>query len=100
MQTLTAIYTFINTHGAFDMGAMWVISVMISSLSAPTATSSGFYIWFFKFSNTIMGGITRAFGAKVEASPNFQAAVNIQQSAQGQPQTPIVPIPPAPSAEK
>jgi len=73
---------FIQSHlTIISLVLFWVASAAIGSLPAPTATSSAFYVWFFKFSNTLIGALTRAYNSKVEASPNFQAAVNIQTAA-------------------
>jgi hypothetical protein len=55
----------------------------IQSMDAPTAQSSGFYRWSFKFLNSMSMSFKRAFGAKVENSPNFQAAVDIQTRQAG-----------------
>jgi len=55
----------------------------IQSMEAPTATSGGFYRWAFAFLNSFAMQFTRAFRAKVENSPNFQAAVNIQTNQAG-----------------
>lgn len=46
-------------------------SSAIGAMPAPTATSHMFYQWLFKFLNTFAGNLTRAFGTKVESSPNF-----------------------------
>jgi hypothetical protein len=73
--TIEAIFDFINTHGVFDMGVMWVISVMVTSMAAPTKDNGPFYVWFFKCSNTLVGGMTRALDSRVESSPNFPDAV-------------------------
>lgn len=64
---------------------MMVYSAAIGALPAPTAQSKPFYRWFFSFSNTLAANFVRAFGPKVENSPNFLAAVNIhnQQKTNG-----------------
>lgn len=72
----------------------------ISTMPAPTAMSGVPYKWAFAFFNFIAINIPRALGPKIENSPNFQAALNIQQGVQGQPQTPVVPTPPTASAEE
>ena len=33
-----------------------------------------FYLWFFKFANTIGANLARAYSTAVEGSPNFAAA--------------------------
>lgn len=58
----------------------YIFSAAISSLPSPTASSSVFYVWFFKFSNTIAANLSRAFNTAVESSPNFKAAVQLAGS--------------------
>jgi hypothetical protein len=71
----TAILTWVSNYG---------ISAFTSSLPAPTATSSPFYVFVFKFTTAILAqNPSRAIGTKVEASPNFQAAMNIQTTQAG-----------------
>ena len=50
-------------------------SAAIGSMPAPTATSNPFYLWMFRFLNTMAANVTRAFSTKVEKSPNFQDAI-------------------------
>lgn len=62
--------------------AIWLVSyyaasAFVSSLPAPTATSSTFYQFFFKFVNTLGANLARAYSTRVEGSPNFKAAVDI-----------------------
>jgi len=86
------MWSFIQAHQTiFALGLFWVASAGVGALPAPTATSAGPYKWFFAFANTIMANISRAYGTKIESSPNFQAAVNIQQAAAGQASTVVVP---------
>lgn len=59
------------------VATFWIVSAFISSLPAPTATSSGFYQFFFKFSNTLGGNLLRALSTAVENSPNFTAAAKL-----------------------
>jgi hypothetical protein len=72
---------------------------LVGGMPAPTATSGIAYKWAFSSLNIFAANFARAAGPKVENSPNFQAALNIQQVGQGQPQTPVIPTPPAQSAE-
>lgn len=63
----SVISTWLSTVG---------VSAFISSLPAPTAASSPFYVFFFKFTNAVVAGnITRATNTRVESSPNFIPAV-------------------------
>jgi hypothetical protein len=73
---------------------------LVGGMPAPTATSSTAYKWAFSSLNIFAANFARAAGPKIENSPNFQAALNIQQAGQGQLQTPVIPTPPAPSAEQ
>ncbi len=52
-----------------------VITVMVSSLPAPTKDSSPQYIYWFKVANTVVGNLQRAHGSRIEDSPNFKDAV-------------------------
>jgi len=52
-----------------------VITVMISSLPAPTKDSTAKYVYWFKVANTIVGNLQRAHGSRIEDSPNFKDAV-------------------------
>jgi len=38
-----------------------------------------FYLWCFKFSNTLAGNLTRAFASKIENSANFLPAAQKAQ---------------------
>ena len=53
-----------------------VLTVLISSLPAPTATSTAKYVYWFKVANTIIGNVARASSTALERSPNWQAAVD------------------------
>lgn len=59
--------------------ATWVfnniITVLVSSLPAPTQKSSARYVYWFKVANTIIGNVARAHSTAVELSPNWQDAV-------------------------
>jgi hypothetical protein len=63
-----------------------VVTAFVSSFPAPTKDSSMGYVWWFKFSNTLIGNIMRAKSTSLEGSPNWSDAV---VKATGQ-------IPPAP----
>lgn len=52
-----------------------VITVLVSSLPAPTKDSSQTYVYWFKVANTIIGNINRAHASAVEKSPNWTDAV-------------------------
>lgn len=62
-----------------------VVTAAVSSLPAPTRNSSSFYVWAFKFSNTVIGNISRASSTTVEKSPNWRdATANIPAGQGGQ----------------
>jgi hypothetical protein len=74
---MNAIYQFIIAHQVLcTLAVGYVWSAFISALPAPTAQSSTLYQFWFKFLNVLAANIARASSTKVEASPNFQAAVN------------------------
>lgn len=66
----------------------------ISSMEAPTKDSSKFYRYAFRFLNALALQFKRMF-PKIEDSPNFQAAVDIQTAKAGLP--PIAVQQPAPA---
>jgi hypothetical protein len=81
VNTIVGVYTahpYISTLASY-----WILSAFIGALPSPTATSPGVYIFFFKFSNSLGGNLLRALSTRVESSPNFQAAVDIQTTKAG-----------------
>ena len=63
-----SITTWISNYG---------ITAFVSSLPSPTAHSTAFYQFWFKFANAVLAGNTsRARSSAIENSPNFQDAVN------------------------
>jgi hypothetical protein len=77
---------------------------LVGGMPAPTASSSIAYRWAFGSLNIFAANFARAAGPKIENSPNFQAALNIQQAAAGQPSTvavaPLLTAEQAPAAPK
>ncbi len=97
---MSNIWQFVIAHqvlATVSVGYVW--AAVIGALPAPTATSGMPYQFVFKFLNILAANITRATNTKVESSPNFQAAVNIQTDLANQPQIKVIPSPPAPSVE-
>jgi hypothetical protein len=43
----------------------YVLSAAIGALPAPRPDAGLFYQWFFKFTNTLAGNLTRAFSSKL-----------------------------------
>lgn len=80
---------FAAITAAVTNGAQFVFSTFVSSLPAPTATSTAKYQFWFKFFNTIAGNLARANRTAVENSPNFQQAVNNVNQQQPQ-EKPVV----------
>ena len=74
MNSLNLVQFLFHTEAGHDIMAAIVVTA-VGSLQAPTKTSSAFYIWFFKFSNSITLQFFRAFYSNVERSPNFTDAV-------------------------
>jgi hypothetical protein len=66
----------IHRHPYALLIAYYIFSNATSSLPAPTAKSSVFYQWFFKFANGVGANLSRAFSTAVEGSPNWQSAVD------------------------
>ena len=82
---MKAFLSFLSAHEVITtLVSYWTLSAFIGALPAPGANSSGFYRFFFKFSNTLGGNLLRALSTAVESSPNFQAAVKLQNGASKQ----------------
>jgi hypothetical protein len=63
---MTSIISFVQAHPTtVTLVAYYILSAAIGSLPAPGPASSNFYQWFFKFSNTLAGNLTRAFSSKL-----------------------------------
>jgi hypothetical protein len=74
---VNTIWQFLNDHQVLTtLASYWLLSAFIGALPAPTAESGPLYRFVFSFSNSLGGNILRALSTKVEASPNFQSAVN------------------------
>jgi hypothetical protein len=79
-----SVVQFIQAHPTiFTLVGYYTAISFVGSLPAPQATSSMFYQFVFKFVNTLAGNLARAYASKVESSPNFAAAVNIQNAKTG-----------------
>lgn len=73
---MSAIWQFMVAHQVICtlvIGGVW--SALIGALPAPTATSSLFYQFLFKFLNLLAANVSRALSTKLEGSPNWQPAV-------------------------
>jgi len=92
MQHNAAYHFFLQTEPGHFLIYM-ICSAAIGSMPAPTSQSHMFYLWAFKFLNTLAANVTRAFATKIEASPNFEPAVNVQRTLVGQEPLPII-VPP------
>lgn len=77
---MSGIWAYLQAHPTTStLGVYYILSAAIGALPAPQAQSGMFYNWIFKFANTLGGNLTRAFAAKVEASPNFIPAAQKAQ---------------------
>jgi hypothetical protein len=92
MNVLTQIYNLIAAHPWWVLLLYLIYSTVVGTLKAPTASSSQFYISLFAVLNMLSVQFGRMF-PKVENSPNFEPAVNLQQKMAGQEQT-AVKVPP------
>jgi len=91
---LNSIIAFLRAHQTSDVLVGYYIAIsFVGSLPSPQASSSLFYQFVFKFANTLAGNLSRAYASKVEASPNFAAAVNLQNAKTGE-QKLVVPLSP------
>lgn len=98
---VTALWNFPANHpiafaaicSGAATGAQWTWNSFIGALPAPTATSTEKYKFWFRFFNLMAANIDRAKlgGPRVEDSPNFVAAVNIQNEKDGVPKV-VVPM--------
>ena len=92
---MTAIWNFLTEHSTISSLVAYYIAIsFVGSLPAPTVNSSMFYQFVFKFVNTLAGNLARAYSSKVESSPNFVAAMNIQNAKVGEEKL-VVPMSPA-----
>ena len=92
MNVLSSIWNYIGSHGWTVLLSYVIYNAFVGSLKAPTATSSQAYISVFAILNAIAANFGR-ISPKVENSPNFQPAVNLQQRIAGQEET-AVKVPP------
>lgn len=53
-------------------------SAFIGALPSPTKDSTPQYVFFFKFCNNLAGNLSRANGTRIETSPNFMDAVELE----------------------
>jgi len=95
---MSSIIAFLQTHSTISaLVAYYVAISFVGSLPAPTAASSMLYQFSFKFCNTLAGNLSRAYATRIEASPNFQDAVNAQNAKTGE-QKIVVTVPEPPKA--
>lgn len=82
---MSQLWSFIVAHSTISSLIAYYIAISFTgSLPAPTARSTMFYQFVFKFVNTLAGNLARAYSSRVEGSPNFQDAVNTQNAKQGE----------------
>lgn len=74
---MSQIWSFIVAHDTISTLVAYYVAISFTgSLPAPTAKSTMFYQFCFKFVNTLAGNLARAYSSKVESSPNFIDAIN------------------------
>lgn len=81
MQSLISWFMAHQILGTMAAGAIW--NSYVGSLDAPTAKSSPYYRFLFKFSNALAFNFQRARSTSIENSPNFEAAVKKYVAEQG-----------------
>jgi hypothetical protein len=74
MTSLIDLFFAHQVLGTMIGGAVW--NAFVGSLAAPTKDSSAYYVFLFKFCNTLAFNFARAKSTSIENSPNFQDAVN------------------------
>lgn len=75
MKSAYIIWLYVVAHEWVHFSAYIVFANAVSAMDAPTATSSGFYRWSFRFLNGIASNLSRTRIPVIESSPNFHAAV-------------------------
>lgn len=88
MNIFTAIYNFAASHPWVIFTIYLMYAAFVGSLRAPTAQSGQAYISLFAVLNALSMQFGRMF-PKVENSPNFEPAVNLQQKIAGQEPMPV-----------
>lgn len=60
------VWNFLVLHQTISiLVSYYITSAAIGSLPSPDKDSHKFYRWFFQFSNTLAGNLTRAFASKL-----------------------------------
>ena len=72
----------------------------VSGMPAPTVTSSVAYRWTFASLNSFSMNFVRAFGSKVEKSPNFQDAIALQNGGTANAKPSVIGIGSVPGSDK
>jgi hypothetical protein len=89
---ITGIYNFVLLHPFLTLVICGCYVAAVGQLTAPTKDSPTWYRMAFAVANFLSLQFQR-MSPKVENSPNFEPAVNLQQQMAGQPQT-AVKVPP------
>lgn len=79
MNQLVQLFQAHEVWGTLALTTLW--TAFVGSLDAPTKDSGPFYVFVFKFCNSLAGNFKRAQSTAIENSPNFQAAVQAQMQA-------------------
>lgn len=67
---------WVNNHGLITLLAYWLIANAIGALPTPVTESSGFYQWFYKFTN----GFLQVLAANATRVPQVRAIMGLQEN--------------------
>jgi hypothetical protein len=70
-----AIIQWIDSHGILLLISWMIVTTLVGYLPSPTKDDSRRYVYFFMVSNSLVFQFARAFGAKLENSPNFRDGI-------------------------
>lgn len=68
-----------DPHFWLLVGIYWIFNAAVAALNPPTDKSSPGYTFLYKFSHTLAGNITTAFGSKVPGNVNLSTTDNSQE---------------------
>lgn len=71
-----------NWHFWAMVAAYWFMTASIGALPMPDNTSSKFYGWFFKMSNTFAANISRAAAGKIPGTADVMPLAGAQEAVQ------------------
>jgi hypothetical protein len=83
MQRLLDLVMAHQVLAVLALGVVW--NTFVGALDAPTKASSPYYVFIFKFSNSLAMNFQRARSTSIENSPNFDDAVKRYLAQQADP---------------